>query len=155
MKVAVIQIRGGIHLNQQFKDSLNLLRLRKKNTCIVLESTPSSMGTLIKLKDYITWGELDTDTLKLLLEKRGRLAGNKLLDEDYLKQKTKMNLDQFVKNLMENKIKLKDVPGLKPFFRLTPPRGGFERNGIKKQFSLGGALGYRKNDINNLLKKMM
>ncbi|MBR9675784.1 50S ribosomal protein L30 [Candidatus Woesearchaeota archaeon] len=43
----------------------------------------------------------------------------------------------------------------KPFFRLHPPIGGFERKGIKKPFSIGGVLGDRKQKIDDLLKKMM
>lgn len=38
---------------------------------------------------------------------------------------------------------------------LHPPRGGFERKGIKASFDVGGALGYRGEKINDLLKKMM
>lgn len=40
-------------------------------------------------------------------------------------------------------------------YRLQPPRGGFERKGIKKTFKQGGALGYRGKDINNLIKRMI
>ena len=155
MKLAVIQVRGGIHLTQEHRQSLNHLQLRKKNSCVILENSPSYMGVLVKLKDYVTWGEVDEQTLKLLLEKRGKLAGNEALSENYLKEKTKMSFEQFAKNFADNKIKLKDVPGLKTYFRLTPPKGGFEREGIKKQFSLGGALGYRKDNINNLLRRMI
>lgn len=38
---------------------------------------------------------------------------------------------------------------------LAPPVGGFERKGIKKSFVVGGALGDRKDDMNDLLRKMM
>lgn len=39
--------------------------------------------------------------------------------------------------------------------RLHPPRGGYERKGIKLPFSIGGVLGYRKEKINDLIKKML
>lgn len=39
-------------------------------------------------------------------------------------------------------------------FALAPPRGGFERKGIKKTVVQGGALGARK-EIDSLIKKMM
>jgi len=87
--------------------------------------------------------------------KRGRTAGNKLLTEEYLKDKFKAGLDDFTKEFFESKKTLKDVPGLKNFFRLNPPKGGFERKGIKIQYSLGGALGYRKEKINDLVVKML
>lgn len=38
---------------------------------------------------------------------------------------------------------------------LHPPRGGFERKGIKMPFAKGGALGYRGKEINALLKRMI
>ena len=50
---------------------------------------------------------------------------------------------------------LKEIPELKPVFRLRPPKKGYERVGIKKPFSVGGALGYRKEKINELLEKMI
>lgn len=40
-------------------------------------------------------------------------------------------------------------------FTLNPPIGGFERKGIKTAFSEKGALGYRAEKIDDLLKKMM
>jgi large subunit ribosomal protein L30 len=40
-------------------------------------------------------------------------------------------------------------------FFMAPPIGGFERKGIKKSFVVGGALGDRKEAINELLTKMM
>ncbi len=43
----------------------------------------------------------------------------------------------------------------KKFFRLAPPIGGFERKGIKKPYSVGGALGYRGEAINDLIKRML
>jgi large subunit ribosomal protein L30 len=46
------------------------------------------------------------------------------------------------------------VEGINPVFRLAPPRkGGYE--GIKRAYSVGGALGYRSKDINKLLERMI
>ena len=41
------------------------------------------------------------------------------------------------------------------FTNLAPPRGGFERKGVKQQFSVGGAVGYRGDKISLLVKRMM
>ncbi|MBI2548914.1 uL30 family ribosomal protein [Candidatus Woesearchaeota archaeon] len=49
----------------------------------------------------------------------------------------------------------RDKNAIKPFFRLHPPRGGFERKGIKTPFTLGGALGYRREKINDLIRAMV
>lgn len=48
-----------------------------------------------------------------------------------------------------------DPKKLKPFFRLSPPRKGFERKGVKTSFANGGVLGYRGAKINDLIMRMM
>ncbi len=46
------------------------------------------------------------------------------------------------------------IKGNEKSARLHPPRGGFERKGIKKPFTLGGALGKRDN-MDELVQKMI
>ncbi len=46
-------------------------------------------------------------------------------------------------------------PGKKMFFRLNPARGGLGRRGIKASFASSGALGDRKEKINELIRKMI
>ncbi|NQU98353.1 uL30 family ribosomal protein [Candidatus Woesearchaeota archaeon] len=123
-KIAVILIRGLIGVNQTVKDTLFLLRLRKKHTCVVVENTESNRGMIKKVKDYVTYGEINDETLKSLISKRGKKNPKK-----------------------EGRTK--------PFFELAPPKGGFERKGTKKGFKNGGALGYRGNKINDLIKRML
>lgn len=121
-KIAIILLRGRIGIHRDIKYTLDLLRLKKKHVCVVIEEKPETKGMLQKVKDYVTWGTIDEETHKELLEKRGQ----------------------------------KDSEGkLKPFFNMQPPKGGFERKGIKKPFGLGGALGNRKEKINDLIKKML
>jgi len=153
--IAVIRIRGIIGLKQEIKDTFKMLHLYKKNNCTIIPNTKDYIGMLKKIKDYATWGEINSETFKLLLEKRGRLPGNKLLTEDYLKQKLNLNFETFTKDFFEFKKKLKDIPGLKLFFRLSPPKKGFEKKGIKTPFSMGGVLGYRKEKINDLIQMMI
>ena len=154
VKLAAIRIRGGIGVSKDKKHTLNLLKLFNKNYCVILESLATNIGMLTKVKDYITWGEVNEETFYLLLKERGRIAGNKKLTDEYLKEKN-IELKNFVEDFFTNKKTLKDIPGLKLLFRLKPPLHGFERGGIKKPFSLGGVLGYRKDRINNLIQRML
>ncbi len=154
-RIAIIRVRGKNKLNSEVADTLKMLRLYKQNGCVVVPSKPTFLGMINKAKDYITWGEIDESTFKEMLMKRGRIAGNKPLTEEYLKENAKTDFDSFVKDYFGFKKELKDVPGLKAFFKLTPPAKGFGRKGIKRAFSLGGALGYRKEKINELIKRMI
>ncbi|MBL7051636.1 MAG: 50S ribosomal protein L30 [Nanoarchaeota archaeon] len=153
--IAVIRIRGRSNVTKKINDTLDMLRLYKQNGCVIVPSTPTFVGMIKKAKDYITWGEINEETLALLLESRGKIVGNNPLTEDYLKSKLKLDFKAFVKEVFEGKKNVKDIPGIKAYFRLMPPVKGFARQGIKKPFSMGGALGYRKDKINDLIKRMI
>lgn len=122
--IAVILVRGLIDISKNIKDTLYMLRLRRKNVCVIIEATQSNIGMINKVKDYVTWGEINDVTLKLLIEKRSERNPE-------------------------------DPKRTKPFFRLSPPRKGFGRKGVKMPFSHGGALGCRGEKINDLIKRML
>ena len=155
MKIAVVQVRGALGLTYKQRDTLRLLNLPKSHSCVIINGTPSYLGMLNSLKDFLTWGEIDLDTFKILLEKRGRFAGNQALTKELFTKLANQEVDTFAQSFLDGKKNFKDVPGLKPYFRLKPPRHGFERGGVKKPYSMGGALGYRKNDINDLIRRMI
>lgn len=146
MKVAVVRVRGKVNLRKEIKDTLNLLRLKKKNHCVVLDNTPSIMGMIKKVRDYITWGEINEDTFKKMLKKRGRVGRKRLNLKDE-------EIEKFTKEFFDGKKKLSDI-NVNPVFRLKPPSKGFERGGIKVQYPRG-ALGYRGEKINELLERMI
>lgn len=155
MRIAIIRVHGPSKLKHDVVKTFGLLRLYRKNMCIVVPNNASFIGMLKRIKDFATWGEVSPEVFRKMLEKRGKLPGNKKLTEEYLKEKTGLGFDAFAKEFFEGKKELKDVPGLKPFFKLCPPVKGFERKGIKKPFSQGGVVGYRKEHINALLERML
>ncbi|ENN96562.1 50S ribosomal protein L30P [Methanocaldococcus villosus KIN24-T80] len=154
MAYAVIRVRGRIGVRGDIADTLKMLRLHKVNHCVIIPETDTYKGMLRKAKDYITWGEINKETLKKLILKRGRLPGNKRVNEEIIKELTGMDIDELCEKIINGEIKIKDLP-IKPVFRLHPPKRGWERRGIKKHFKEGGALGYRGEKINELLERMM
>ena len=68
-KIAVIRVRGLVNVNQDVKDTLNMLHLFKRNFCVLIPSNPIYLGMLQKVKDQVTWGDVDDKALALL-EKR-------------------------------------------------------------------------------------
>ncbi|MFH1439907.1 MAG: uL30 family ribosomal protein [Candidatus Woesearchaeota archaeon] len=69
--VAVVRIRGVVGLNGDIRNTLEMLKLHKRNFCTVHKATPSIVGMINKAKDYITWGEIDESTLKDMIDQRG------------------------------------------------------------------------------------
>jgi len=149
--IVIIRLRGRNGVTRSVNDTLDMMRLYKQNGCVIVPNTPQYLGMIKKAKDYITWGEIDKETFMIMFTKRAKIVGDRHLTEEYLKEHLKTDIKTFVEEVFN----LKDLPGLKPYFRLNPPSKGFERGGIKKPFSMGGSLGYRKDKINDLIKRMI
>ncbi|MFX0124033.1 MAG: 50S ribosomal protein L30 [Candidatus Hodarchaeota archaeon] len=154
-RLAVVRIRGRVDRSLSIRKTLELLRLNRINHCVIIDDRDTYKGMLQKTKDLITWGELNSLTLKELLLKRGRLEGGKRITEEYIKKNTKFSgIDDFISKFLKFEASLSDIRGLKQVFRLHPPRKGHRRRGVKQPFTLGGSLGYRGSEINNLILKM-
>jgi len=112
---AVVRLRGTVGVNRKIRDTLAMLRLHKRNHCVVVPDTPSYRGMLQIVKDYVAYGEINAETLALLLRRRGRLVGNKPLTDEYVKEKTGFEtIEEFAKAVIEGKASLKDLPDLNP-----------------------------------------
>lgn len=138
---AVVRVRGVVKARKEIGDTLSLLRLRRKMHCVLLKDDKSLKGMLNAVKDYVTWGEVSDEVLKNLILKRGRKEGDKKLT------------DKEVPEVFEKIKQNYDFNGIKKIFRLTPPSKGF-RKSIKQHYP-NGELGYRGEEINKLLKRMI
>lgn len=153
MTYAVIRIRGTINISKDIADTMRFLRLNKSNHCVVIPENPQYNGMLQKAKDYITWGEIQPETLARMLVTRGSAAGEKITDS-YVKKNSKFkSVIAFAKAVAKGDESMGSLNGLGPVLRLHPPLKGFE--GIKKPYTLGGSLGYRGEKINDLLTRML
>ena len=152
--LAVIRIRGTVGINKEAKDTLKMLRLNKRNHAVIIDDRPSNMGMLKKITEYVTWGEIDKETLEYLLKRRGRLKGNKKLTDQYLQEELKIRgTSELAEKLIKGEITLKQLKEIKPVFRLNSPSGGF-KGSVKRHFKEDGELGYRGKAINKLIKRM-
>ena len=144
-KIAIVRVRGEVRVRNDVRDTLKMLSLDRVNWMTVVADTQTYMGMVKKVKDYITWGEVDAQLFEALVEKWGRKAGDARL--------SKAEAQEFAKKLMAGETTFKEA-GVKSSFRLHPPSRGHERGGVKQHVKLGGALGYRGKGINILLAKM-
>lgn len=150
--LAVVRVRGSININQDIKDTMAMLHLTRVNHCVLIPQTKDYFGMLQKIKDYTTWGEIDKETLVKLIKARGRIVGGEPITDKWLKTHTKYPSVKELADALGN-AQVEHTDMIKPVFRLNPPKRGY--SGIKKPHSLGGALGYRGNAINDLLKRMI
>ncbi len=157
---AIIRIRGRVDVPPDVKYTLKLLRLHKKFHLVIYPADqPGLQGMLQKVKDWVTWGEIDYDTLVELLRRRGRTIGNKPLTDEFVNEQLSRygiigGIHGLAKALIEGKVKLHKLEMIKPVFRLHPPRGGFKKS-TKRPYNDGGELGYRGPAINELIRRML
>jgi large subunit ribosomal protein L30 len=150
---AVIRVRGEVGVKKGIADTMDMMRLNRINHAVLIDENPSNNGMLIKAKDYITWGEIDQESLTQIITSRGRLVGDEKVTDEYIKDNTDYSsIEEFSKAILDGEVKLGDA-NIKPVFRLHPPRKGYEHT--KTAFREGGSLGYREENIKDLIKKMI
>lgn len=138
--LVVIRISGMVKVKRDVAETLDRLRLRRKYACVLIDSSNiSEMGMLKKVKHFVAYGEIDKEMLEELIGARGAL----------IEKGGKIDAGKIASSLIEGK-KLKDL-GLKPFFRLHPPRKGIKS---KLQFPKG-VLGNHGSKINELIGRML
>jgi len=151
---AIIRLRSGIGVREEIRRTMRMLRLTRTNHCSVIPETKEYKGMLQKAKDYITWGEIDADTLAELIRQRGRLTGDDPITDEYIAEKTEYDsIKSFSSAIVEGETQYRMLDGVKPLFRLHPARGGLE--GIKRHHTIGGSLGYRGSEINSIVRRML
>ena len=151
--ILAIRIRGGVNASMRVEDTLKMLRLDRNMASTLLDDRPQYKGMLQHAKDYITWGEPNVETVKVLLEKRGKQVGDDPISEEALKALGYDNLDALASALCSGDVEFHKLEGIKPFFRLHPPKKGFKRT-VKRPYRSKGELGYRGEAINELAKRM-
>ncbi|MCI4334396.1 MAG: 50S ribosomal protein L30 [Thermoplasmata archaeon] len=150
MSWMIIRVRGTIHAKEDIRTTLAELHLTRPNHATVVPESPDYRGMLTKVQGYVTWGEAEAATVKLLLEQRGRPreapspaatpAAPQAPDYAELAQQV------VAEGLPRQRV-------VQPLFRLRAPKGGWRST--KKPFALGGALGYRGVHINTLAQRML
>jgi len=154
MTYAVVRVRGTVNINPDIKKTLQLMNLTRVNHCVLLEEKPVTKGMLQIAKDYVTWGEIDKEVLTKLIVSRGRLEGEKNITDESIKSLTSFSdTDKLAQAIIDNKFRYKDIPSVKPIFRLNPPKKGYRT--IKRSFTRKGSLGYRGKQINKLIERMI
>ncbi|MCA1813573.1 MAG: 50S ribosomal protein L30 [Halobacteriales archaeon] len=153
MSYVAVRVRGHIGVRREIAQTLEHLRLHKTNHAVIVPKNPSTEGMLVRARDWIAYGELDSATLAKMLQARAKLEGDKPLTEGYLQANTKFtSIQQLAEAMIAGQAQLKDVPGLKPVIRLNPPRKGYGGN---KRHYPDGALGDWGADINGLVDRMV
>lgn len=132
--LAVVRVRGRAAVRHDIKETLKRLNLNRVNNLALIYGSAPNMGMIKKCNDFVTYGEISEEVLEKLSERKGLKAKKEDLS-----------------GMLSGKKKPQEVARMP--IRMHPPRRGYE--GIKASFGNKGALGYRGEKINDLVKRMM
>ena len=156
MTFLVIRVRSDRGVKPKIRDTMSMLNLTRVNHAVLIPDTPAYTGMLHKAKDYVTWGEVDAGTVSSLISERGRMIGDKPVTNAIIMSSSEFStIGALSKAIASGDARTSDVEGMKPVFRLHPPRGTKGWGGIKRSFVAGGALGFRGEAITDLVGRMI
>jgi len=154
--ILAIRLKGDFGTPPDLARTLTTLRLKGKFNAVLIENKPDAIGMLRHAKDYVTWGEVGTKEIAILLRERGEFYGGaEMTDEMVRKKFGEASIQDLASALTTGRIKLGTLwqGGLSPVFRLRPPSGGFEGS-TKRPYGSRGELGKRGPALTSLLTRM-
>jgi large subunit ribosomal protein L30 len=149
----VIRIKGQPDVPYWANTTLRLLKLEKKYRAVILPVKENTDGMLKKIQHFVSWQEIDTSTVKELLDKKGRRTGYKKITAEDISEAGFKTINELATSLSEGKISMTKIKPLKPWFALSPPKQGFKRS-TKRLYGQKGILGHNK-ELTALVKRMM
>jgi large subunit ribosomal protein L30 len=105
-------------------------------------------------QNFITWGEASKETVHALINRKGRLVGNKRLTEEYAQTAGFKSLDELAGAIFNCSAEYQKLPNVDQVFRLRPPTKGYKGK-LRRSYRMGGELGYRGEKINELITRMI
>ena len=152
--LAVIRVRGVGDASPDIEKTLRILCLTRNCHITLLDDRPSFLGMLKKVRRFITWGEINQENILTLLRERGRLVGNKRIDDAYAEKVGYKTLEKLAEAVYKLDTEFRKLPQVKPVFRAHPPKKGYKGK-IKRSYNVGGVIGYRGKAINTLVENMI
>jgi large subunit ribosomal protein L30 len=149
-----VKVRGTVSAQREARETLMFLHLEHTNHAVIIDNRAAYKGMLKRVQSYVTWGEVAKETVAAMLQKRARLAGDKKLTEEYLQKIGYKSFDELADAIVSGKVEVAKLPDMQPLFRLHPPSKGYKGK-VKKSFRSGGEAGYRGEEINALVKRMI
>ena len=152
MAYLVVRIKGTVNIPQWARMTLDGLNLDRRFRATIVPESDEYLGMLRRVKEEVAWTKADAGIVKELLEKRGRKTGYKPLGKSDLPKEYK-SIDELASAIAENKVSMSKLEGIKPWFALSPPKGGFKRK-TKTQYAQQGILG-DDSELVEIVKRML
>ena len=152
MAYLVVRIKGTVNIPRWAQTTLDGLNLDRRFRATIVPENNEYLGMLRTVKEEVAWTKADSGIVKELLEKRGRKAGYKPITKSDI-PKEYSSFDDLATAIADNKVAMNKLEGIKPWFALSPPKGGFKRK-TKTQYAEDGILG-EDGELVEIVKRML
>ncbi|CAD26239.1 60S RIBOSOMAL PROTEIN L7 [Encephalitozoon cuniculi GB-M1] len=157
---AVILIRSKCNCPPKVRKVLELFRLKRINTCVLVRNNKSTRKMLQIIKDHVAFGTIGMELLRKLVYTKGsgrnghvRVKLTNEFIEDMFDGKIRC-IEELVHHIYNGTEMFKKVNSFLYPFHLSPPRGGFKGQ-KSKSFNDGGSVGNHQDLLSNLLERMI
>jgi len=151
--IVVVNLHGLINTPAGPRETLIELGNGKRFAATVVRDDPSTMGALELCKEYVAWCPIDAELLTSMLRARGRVSNSRPLGDEALKTIGAKDHAELASRMIREGSRLSSLEGVKPFFALSPPRGGLKRSS-RRQYRQGGVLGENPK-LPEILRRML
>lgn len=152
MAYLVVRIKGTVNIPRWAQTTLDGLNLDRRFRATIVPESDEYLGMLRRVKEEVAWIKADAGIVKELLEKRGRKTGYKPISKSDLPKEYK-SIDDLAAAIADDKVAMSKLEGIKPWFALGPPKGGFKRK-TKTQYAQNGILG-EDGELAEIVKRML
>ena len=132
MTFLIVRVRSDRGVERSIRDTMAMMNLTRVNHATIVPESSTYAGMLQKSKDFVTWGVVDAGTIENLLKERGRMVGDKPVDDAAIKAGSEFkSVKDFAKALASGEATMKSVDGLKTGsydFTLLEAQRGLGRN---------------------------
>jgi len=149
----VVNLHGKIDSSAPVRKALSELKVERRFSASVVPDDGPTTGMLRLCKDFVAWGPVDLKLLVELLKRRGMVTESRRLDAAALSALGFKKHEELASKIMKGEARLSSFEGLRPFFRLHPPKGGFKASS-RRQASERGILGNNPR-LAELVKRMI
>lgn len=137
----VVNMRGLVNTRAPVRTTLEQLSLIRRFNATIVPNNEVYRGMLNLAKDHVAWCKVDKETVEALLKARAEVSDGKRFEELNLSRKAEFSsYSELAEAIASGRVRLDGTQGMRRFFRLNSPRGGFKRS-IRRQYGEGGILG--------------
>jgi large subunit ribosomal protein L30 len=148
----VVNLRGLVNTRKPVRTTLDQLKVGRRFNATIVPNDEVYQGMLKLAKEHLAWCNLNAETAEKLLRARAEISsGSRVTESEIAKEHGSFH--ELASRLEKGEVKLASVSEIRPFFRLSPPKGGFKRS-IRRQYRDGGILG-PNDELSKLVEKML